>query len=78
MRVLLAANGFNVAKAMSVIDQWIENYGREAMARLEHDGLAPMALGMSRPGWLMITGRSQGSVRSYTEPTPSWSRRRFP
>jgi len=30
MRVLLSANGFNVAKTMSVIDQWIENYGREA------------------------------------------------
>lgn len=30
VRVLLAANGFNVAKTMSVIDQWIESYGREA------------------------------------------------
>jgi hypothetical protein len=30
VRVLLSANGFNVAKTMGVIDQWIENYGREA------------------------------------------------
>jgi len=30
VRVLLSANGFNVAKTMKVIDQWIENYGREA------------------------------------------------
>ena len=30
VRVLLSANGFNVAKTMGVIDHWIENYGREA------------------------------------------------
>jgi len=30
VRVLLSANGFNVAKTMKVIDQWIEHYGREA------------------------------------------------
>jgi hypothetical protein len=30
LRVLLSANGFNAAKTMSVVDQWIENYGREA------------------------------------------------
>src|ERR1700722_16600223 len=34
VRVLLSANRFNVAKTMSVIDQWIENYGRERMAQL--------------------------------------------
>jgi hypothetical protein len=34
VRVLLSANGSSVAKTMSVIDQWIETYGREA------DGLA--------------------------------------
>jgi hypothetical protein len=32
VRVLLSANGFNVAKTMKVIDQWIEQYGREAAA----------------------------------------------
>jgi hypothetical protein len=30
VRVLLSANGFNVAKTMSVIDQRIKNYGRQA------------------------------------------------
>ncbi len=30
VRVLLSANGFNVAKTLKVIDQWIEQYGREA------------------------------------------------
>jgi hypothetical protein len=30
VRVLLSTNGFNVAKTMSVIGQWIEKYGREA------------------------------------------------
>jgi hypothetical protein len=32
VRVLLSANGFNVAKTMKVIDQWVEQYGREATA----------------------------------------------
>ncbi len=30
VQVLLSANGFNIAKTMQVIDQWIENHGREA------------------------------------------------
>jgi rhamnose utilization protein RhaD (predicted bifunctional aldolase and dehydrogenase) len=34
VRVLLSANGYNVAKTMKVIDQWIENYGREAASRV--------------------------------------------
>jgi len=32
VQVLLSANGFNVAKTMKVIDQWIEHCGRELAA----------------------------------------------
>jgi hypothetical protein len=37
VRVLLSANGFNVAKTVKVIDQWIEQYGREAAASGDSD-----------------------------------------
>lgn len=30
VRVLLAANGGNVAKSLAVVDQWIAEYGRQA------------------------------------------------
>ena len=36
VRVLLFANGLNVAKTMKVIDQWIEHYGLEVTASHRH------------------------------------------